>query len=92
MGGKNGLKNMGGMMNGANMLGGLAKGGGGGGLGGLGGLASLLGGGGGGAGGAAQQNAMMANMSKMLDPRILKQMGGLGGMQDVMKQMAGLKF
>jgi signal recognition particle subunit SRP54 len=76
MGGKNGLKALGGG-------GGL----GGGGLGGLGGL-----GGPGGMMNNRNAQAMLGNMSKLFDPRVLKQMGGMGGIQQMMKQMAGMKL
>ena len=81
MGGKNGLKNLGNMGNPAAMLNGL------GGLGGMGGGGRGMGGGGRGMGGGGNP---LANMSKLIDPRVLKMMGGAGGMQDLMKSMSGM--
>ena len=39
--------------------------------------------------GAQQQ---IANLSKAIDPRVLKQMGGMGGIQNLMKQMGSMKM
>jgi signal recognition particle subunit SRP54 len=37
----------------------------------------------------AQLGKMQQQMSKLIDPRILNQMGGMGGLQNMMKQFSG---
>lgn len=37
----------------------------------------------------AQMQKLNQQMAKMIDPRVLQQMGGLGGLQNMMKQIQG---
>lgn len=36
-----------------------------------------------------QMTKLNAQMAKMMDPRVLQQMGGMGGLQNMMKQLQG---
>jgi signal recognition particle subunit SRP54 len=37
----------------------------------------------------SQMQKLNQSMAKMIDPRVLQQMGGLGGLQNMMKQIQG---
>lgn len=37
----------------------------------------------------AQMQKLSQHMTKMIDPRVLQQMGGMGGLQRMMQQMQG---